>query len=82
MKKIFIIISMLLIMLFTMAGCNKQIADFTYKYDWAVLGLPNGNVIEGEVDSWRDYGDGDQIQVTIDGVTYLTHATDVVLIDQ
>lgn len=81
MKKIFIIISML-IMIFTMTGCNKQVVDFTYKYDWAVLGLPNGNVIEGEVDSWRDYGDGDQIQVTIDGVTYLTHATDIVLIDQ
>ena len=81
MKKIFIIISML-IMILTMTGCNKQVVDFTYKYDWAVLGLPNGNVIEGEVDSWRDYGDGDQIQVTIDGVTYLTHATDVVLIDQ
>lgn len=81
MKKIFIIVSMF-IMILTMTGCNKQVVDFTYKYDWAVLGLPNGNVIEGEVDSWRDYGDGDQIQVTIDGVTYLTHATDVVLIDQ
>ena len=81
MKKIFIIISML-IMILTMTGCNKQVVDLTYKYDWAVLVLPNGSVIEGEVDSWRDYADGDQIQVTIDGVTYLTHATDVVLIDQ
>lgn len=81
MKKIFIIVSML-IMILTMTGCNKQVVDFTYNYDWAVLGLSNGNVIEGQVDSWRNYGDGDQIQVTIDGVTYFTHATNVVLIDQ
>lgn len=35
--------------------------------------------VEGKVESWRDYEDGDQIQVTIDGVTYLVHASDAVL---
>ena len=63
-----------------MAGCNKQIIDTTYKYNTAILSLPNGNIIEGSIDSWRDYEDGDQIQVRINGVTYLVHSEDVVLI--
>ena len=41
--------------------------------------LPDGSYVEGPVQSWRDYDDGDQLQVTIDGVTYLTHASNVVL---
>ena len=41
----------------------------------------DGSVVEGEVESWRDYDDGDQLQVTINGVTYLTHASNVVLMD-
>lgn len=41
--------------------------------------MPDGSTIKGKCDSWRDYEDGDQIQVTIDGITYLTHATNVVL---
>ena len=42
--------------------------------------LPNGTVVEGKVQSWKDFDDGDQIQVTIDGKTYLTNSTRVVLV--
>lgn len=61
-------------------GCgNKQIFDTTYTYKTAILYLPNGEVIEGEVQSWTDYDDGDQIQVKINGVQYLIHSEDIVL---
>ena len=46
-----------------------------------MIAMPDGSVGEGEVESWRDYDDGDQLQVTINGVTYLTHASNVVLMD-
>lgn len=59
---------------------NKQIFDLTYGYDRAVGKLPNGEVIDGKVQSWTDYEDGDQIQVKIDGKTYLFHSTNIVLI--
>ena len=67
------------------AGCdkmptNRQVADTTYRFDYAYIALPNGETIEGEVDSWLDFADGDQLQVKINGTTYLTHATNVVLI--
>ena len=46
----------------------------------AYVELPNGTVVEGKVQSWKDFDNGDQIQVTIDGKTYLTNSTRVVLV--
>ena len=81
MKKIIVFI-LLSVILVTLCGCtNRQMADFTYKFDRACIYLPNGRVVEGKVDSWLDFDDGDQIQVKIDGVTYLTHISNVVLIN-
>ena len=65
-----------------LTGCgNKDMWDTVYTFDKAIISLPNGNIIEGEVESWTDYEDGDQIQVTIDGVIYLVHSSNVILIN-
>ena len=72
------VIALLSVMLIT--GCNKQVVDLTYSYERAILQLPNGEVIEGRVSSWTDFEDGDQIQVKIDGKTYLVHSSNIVLI--
>lgn len=79
MKKIFSII-LILLMIFVLSGCNKQIIDLHYQFDRAIICLPNDEIVEGKVQSWRDYEDGDQIQLKIDGTMYLVHSTDVVLI--
>ena len=63
-----------------LAGCNKQMVDLTYSYEYAILSLPNGEVVEGRVSSWTDFEDGDQIQVKIEGKTYLVHSSNIVLI--
>lgn len=65
----------------SLTGCNKQIFDTTYSFERAIIELPNGEIIEGKVRSWDDY-EGDQLQVKIDGKTYLTHAENVVLISE
>jgi len=65
-----------------LAGCNKQMVDLTYSYEYAIIGLPNGETVEGKVSSWTDFEDGDQIQVKIDGKTYLVHSSNVVLISK
>ena len=64
----------------TLSACNKQIVDFTLKFDYAYIELPGGEIVEGKVQSWRDYDDGDQLQITIDGKTYLTDSTRCVLV--
>ena len=83
MKKI---IAMILIAVISLslilfaAGCNKQMVDLTYSYEYAIISLPNGEVVEGKVSSWTDFEDGDQIQVKIDGKTYLVHSSNIALI--
>ena len=79
MKKLTALI-LALILVFLMAGCNKQMVDLTYSYERAILSLPNGEVVEGKVSSWTDFEDGDQIQVRIDGKTYLVHSSNIGLI--
>ena len=78
MKKRIILLGLLATLGLT--GCNKQIVDFTYSYERAILQLPDGTIVEGKVQSWTDYEDGDQIQVKINGKQYLIHSEDVVLI--
>jgi hypothetical protein len=65
----------------TIAGCNYQVIDTTFKYDRAVIMMPDGEIVDVAVSSWKDYEDGDQIQVKGDnGVTYLVHSSNVVLV--
>lgn len=82
MKKIFAFVCVLLIFAPILTGCNKQMMDFTFKYDTAVLQLPDGTVVKGKCQSWTDFEDGDQLQVKVDGKTYLVHSMNCVLIDE
>lgn len=62
-----------------LTGCNKQIVDLNYSYNYAIIQLPNGEVVQGYVDTWTDYEDGEQLQVKIDGVVYLCSSYNCVL---
>ena len=82
MKKLIAVLLAVIALLsgLVLSGCNKQMVDLTYSYEYAIIGLPNGETVEGRVSSWTDYEDGDQLQVKIDGKTYLVHSSNVVLI--
>jgi len=81
MKRIITIAVLLALAALALAGCgNKQMFDTNYKFDRAIISLPNGEVITGEVQSWMDFEDGDQIQVKIDGKVYLVHSSNATLI--
>ena len=60
---------------------NRQVMDLKYRFNRAIIRLPNGEVVDGKVSSWLDYSDSDAVQVTIDGKTYLTHYSNVCLMD-
>ena len=81
MKKYIYIVLAAVMLIAVLCGCNKQLVDLNYKFNRAIISLPNGEVIDGEVQSWTDYEDGDQIQVKIDGKTYLVHSSQIVLIN-
>ncbi len=74
-KSICILLALLMVCtsLLLLSSCgNRDWIDTTYTYDYAIIELPNGEVVEGEVEEWRDY-DGEQIQIKMkDGNIYLT----------
>ena len=78
MKK-FLVVGLLIVTILMLVGCNKKIFDTTYSFDRAIIELPNGEIVEGKIDSWKDY-DGEQLQIEIDGVTYLVSSFNTVLI--
>ena len=61
---------------------NRRLIDTKYRFDRAIIQLPNGEVVDGKVSSWLDYSDSDVVQSTVGGKTYLTHYANVCLIDE
>ena len=61
---------------------NKTVFDTTYTFDKAIIRLPNDEIVEGKVQNWTDFENGDQIQVKINGNVYLVHSEDIVLIQE
>lgn len=78
-KKLSLIVSAIALAM-SLSGCNKQIVDVTFSYERAIISLPNGEVVDGKVQSWTSFGD--KIQVKIDGVTYLVHSSQTALISE
>lgn len=58
-------------------GCHYQCPECVVKNNG--LKMPDGTIVEGKLDSWHDY-DGEQVQVVIDGVTYLVSSMNLVMI--
>ena len=66
-----------------LSGCgNKTAFDTTYTFNRAIVKLADGTVVDGRVQSWTDYADSDQIQVKINGNTYLVHSSNITLIQE
>lgn len=82
MKKIIAII-LVLVAFFCLTGFsfNKTIWDTNYKFDKAIISVPNGEIISCDVQSWTDYDDCDMVQViSTEGTIYYTHGSNVLLI--
>ncbi len=84
MKKIFLVVISMLAICLILAGCgNRAMIDTTFSFSRAIVYSPGGTkVAEGKVTNWRDYNDSDQLQVCIDGKTYLTAAENIILIKE
>ena len=61
---------------------NQYLIDTVRRYDYAIIKLDGTVLAEGVVEKWTDYEDGDQIQVQIEGNTYLVHSSNIVLMKE
>ena len=75
---VFMVIALIIIGSFFVFNGNRTLIDTKFYYDYAIVQLANGEIIEGKVDSWRDY-EGEQLQLTINGETWLVHSANVSL---
>ena len=90
MRNTWKVFASILLALFILAGAlmfitkaeayNATWFDTTYHFDKAWIYMPDGSVVIGEVESWKDWEDSDAVQVRIkNGGTYYTHLSNVVL---
>lgn len=81
MTKRIVLVLLLVAMCLGLCACgNKDMWDTVYTYDRAIISLADDSVVTGRVQNWLDYENGDQIQVKVDGKTYLVHSMNVTLI--
>jgi len=82
MKKIICVVLILSLAL-ALTACqvgNRQVGwDTTQTFTHAILELGNGEIVEGTVTSWRDFEESNVVQFTMNGITYLTHYSKVIL---
>lgn len=71
---------LLLLSLFLLTGCNKQVFDFDYSFNKVKCNY-NGDKFELKIDKWIDY-EGEQIQVKSKDKTYLLSTNNCYLINE
>ena len=78
MKKLLFVLSVTALLV----GCgNRDMFDTVWSYDTAVTRWPDGTMKTIKIRQWRDYPDGEQIQIIDrDGNVYLLSSFNTVLI--
>ena len=81
MKKIILLIVTISMLL---SGCqfyNKKIIDISYRFDYAMIKLPNGDIINTKITKWSDGDEGDLgwIQIWTEDNYYYTSIENVIL---
>lgn len=74
------IISLILVIM-VLTGCgvyNKKIFDTSYQFNYAIIKLPDGKIINTKIKSWND-GDGNWIQIWTEDNYYYTALENVIL---
>ena len=75
------IITVAILILFGLTGCNQQIIDLNYTYDKAICKIGN-ETKEIEIKKWNDY-DGEQLQIIDkEGTVYLVSSFNCTLIKE
>lgn len=75
------LISLIIMTMILFTGCNRQIIDTKWSFNKAKIDF-GGEIIEVEIDKWKDY-EGDAIQIIdVNGNVYVTSYVNVILINE
>lgn len=80
--KLISIVAILIVTMFALTACgNRDMFDTVYTYNYAIVDCLDGRVEKIGIKQWRDYEDGEQIQITAkDGTVYLVNSVNCILI--
>lgn len=84
MKKKLVMLILISAIMVGAFGCQPADAETIREFEKSDIGivrLPNGTIIEGVCDDYRAYST-DIARITIDSVTYLTSAENIVIISE
>ena len=81
MKRVLALMLVLIVVVGLLCGCNRTVCNTTHTYERAMIVLPNGEVVEGEIEKWVSWESG-AVEVFIDGKSYCVHPVNVVLISE
>ena len=85
MKKVIaciVLVAMLIMGVTAYAWGNQSWFDTVWNFNYVQIAMPDGSVVAGECQQWKDYGDSDVVQVKINNKVYLTHYMNVVLVSE
>lgn len=74
-----LLVTVFIIVFFTFTGCNMQLVDTTWDFNYAYVVWPDGTTEKLVIKSWTDFEDGDQIQIKTDRGSYVFHSSNCVL---
>ena len=77
-----LVIVLLLIAPILLTGCESAGSETTDDRGLGIVRLPNGDIVEGEVESFYRSSDSGVVWITIDGKEYTTHSSNVVRIEE
>lgn len=73
-KRLLLLVILMMVPLLASCG-NKDILGLTYTFEYASVKLPDGTIIDGEVQEWAREDKTDSIRVTFkDGKGHVFHA--------
>lgn len=77
-----VVVLVVIVLSFTVSCGNYSMIDTKFSYTHAYIKVGD-EWIKVEVDSWRDYSDGDQLQVVdTDGNVWLSSSNNIVLVKE
>lgn len=78
-KKLAVLVVMVIVTAFYLAGCNKIVFDFNNKFEYAYIKIGDNNWQTVKIKQWNDYN-GEQLQLVLeDGTIMVIHSLNCIL---
>lgn len=76
---IFFLGFLVLMICLMLSGCNEKIFQPTHNFQYGIIKLPNGEIVEGKIEHWAKFQYSYDVIIKINGVNYFVNTTNCVM---